>query len=128
MMPALALQDNPVAPISRSGRRRRALQFGFGLLGVVCLTGAILGIRHQPWARAALGGLLTWQLSWYALRVFLMIGIWGREPELSTTEKTWIAITVPIGIVFVIWLGRGKLSDWIAADEARELEARHDGS
>ncbi len=57
-----------------------------------------------------------------------MIGIWNREPELSNREKWWIGITVPIGILFAIWLGRGKLSQWIAAEEAREDEERDDGS
>jgi len=113
---------------SRAARRRRAVQLGFGLIGLAGLTTMVLMIKDQPWAKAALGGLIAWQSFWYGLRVLVMIGIWRREPELSNSEKWWIAITVPIGILFAIWLGRGKLSEWIAADEARENEVCDDGS
>ncbi len=124
-MPRCREEDKPP---SRAARRRRAVQLGFGLLGLSGLTAMVVLIHDRPWAKQGLAILIGWQLLWYTLRALVMIGIWNREPELSNREKWWIGITVPIGILFAIWLGRGKLSQWIAAEEAREDEERDDGS
>ena len=133
MMPRQSSADNPTNPPparipSRAQRRRRGVQLGFGLLGVTCLTLTVLALRDQPWVKQGIAILIAWQSFWYLLRALIMFGIWNREPELSNKEKWWIAITVPIGILFAIWLGKGRLSQWIAADEAREAEAMDDGS
>jgi hypothetical protein len=112
----------PTRSVGRAARRRRAVQLGFGLLGLTCLTGTVVLIRDQPWVEKGLIFVIGWQLAWYVVRAIVMLSIWNREPELSNREKWWIAITVPIGILFAIWLGRGRLSQWIAAEEAREIE------
>lgn len=128
-MPRAAPEDKPARrPPSRAARRRRGVQLGFGLLGLAGLAALVTAMWRQPWVKQGLWILIAWQSFWYALRVLVMIAIWRRESELSNAEKWWIAVTVPIGILFAIWLGRGKLSEWIAAEEATDAEDDDDGS
>ena len=105
-------------PVQRRRRLRRALM-DLVLLGCACsgLLTLYVGGRAVPpgWVAAqyALAAMVLWQLSWYTLRLLLMIAIWRRERAISAGRKLWIGLTVPIPGIIAIYLGRGRLSLWL---------------
>ncbi len=98
-------------------QRRRWVQVALAVVGLVGLTGLVVLLRNQPWVQRGVLLLVLWQGFWYLVRALLMLSIWRREPELSATEKWWLALTAPIVLLFGVWWYRGRLSAWVAAGE-----------
>ena len=99
------------------GRRYRVVQGVLGVTGLVGLGLLAWSLAGQPWLRRGLWLVAGWQLFWYGVRAVLMVGIWRAETELSRGEKVWMALTVPIAVLFGVWCYRGKLSAYLAAEK-----------
>ncbi len=93
------------------------MQAALGLIGLLGLVLLVVSLCGRPWLRSGLLAVVVWQSFWYLLRAVLMVGIWRREPGLSPGEKLWMALTVPIYILFGVWCYRGRLSAWLAAEK-----------
>jgi hypothetical protein len=76
----------------------------------------------SPLAQRGVWALVAWQGFWYVVRLVLMVLIWRREAELTPGEKLWMAFTAPVAVIFAVYLGRGKISEWICAGQPVEDE------
>lgn len=101
---------------SMSRRRRLLVDITLLVCGIIGLIG-IYHLSGDPRVRQALWLLVAWQGAWYTLRLVLMVGIWRREPALSSGRKVWLGLTMPIGGIAAIWAGRGALSAWLESTE-----------
>ncbi len=99
-----------------SGKRRVLLDLVLLLCGVLGLV-TLYRYSDHPRLRQALWALVAWQSFWYAIRLYMMIGIWRREHALTAARKLWLGLTMPIPGIAAIWAGRGALSDWLTQSE-----------
>lgn len=100
----------------RAAKRRLIVDVALLVCGLAGLTALFLAARN-PVLKGVVIGVVAWQGLWYLVRIYLMVGIWRRETALSTGRKLWVAITMPIAVLFAVWAGRGKLSEWMTDEE-----------
>lgn len=90
---------------------------------MVLLVCALLGLGSlwycgtAPRAQRFVGAAVAWFGFWYGLRLLLVCGIWRRETALGPGRKLWLGVTVPIWGLWLVWVGRGRLSTWLSDDQ-----------